>query len=384
MKIFIIVQFHNGIGYLARISVIARELGKFADVTVFSGGRRVNFALGESFRFVQLPAMHWAADSDAGLLPVDSLMSAETCLAERSRILVDAYRNDPPDIVITEFFPFTPRFYGATLDGLLDEIRQSNPRPFLFSSIRAFPRVTFLDSDLSPDWIRQRLLDDYDGVFHHVDPALFPMAALGDYLNAALRDVPVYQTGFVRKPCVPPAGKAGQGILLTVGGGNSRSAVILKKWIEAVRLLPKSLYPVHAVCGPLMPSDDRKQLHQLTMDGIVLHDSVSDMDALMQDCRAVVCMGGYNTLIEALSLQKPVLAFASGAYEDQHFQIARYAELGMLRKGDASWSGEEIAAAMSDLIHFFPSSEISVQGASETARILWQMAHSRRQKHQLV
>lgn len=370
MKISIIVQFHNGIGHLSRISVIAHELAKFAEVTVFSGGRPVDFPLGESVRLVQLPAMHWTAGSHTGLLPADPLLSVEECLAKRSRILVQAYRNDAPDIVITEFFPFTPSFYGATLDGLLNEIRRTSPRPLLFSSIRAFPRVTFLDSDLSPTWIRQSLLEDYDGVLHHVDPEIFPLASLGDYLNAALRDIPVYQTGFVRKHCTASTTGVGQGILLTVGGGNSKSAILLKKWIESVRLLPKSLYPVHAVCGPLMSYEDKIKLHQLAVDGVVLHDSVHNMDDLMQACRAVVCMGGYNTLIEALSLQKPVLSFASGNYEDQHFQIARYAELGMLKKGEASWSHDEIAKAISGLISFAPPRKISSNGAAETARIL--------------
>jgi predicted glycosyltransferase len=374
MKISIIVQFHNGIGHLARVSAIASELAKFADVTVFSGGRPVAFPLGKSVRLVQLPVLHWAAYSNAGLLPDDPLLTLEECQTERSKILVESFRHDAPNIIITEFFPFTPDFYGTTLDGLLSEIRRTRPRPLLFCSIRAFPRVTFLDANLSPVSIRQRLVENYDGVLHHVDPEVFPMASLGEFLNAALRDVPVYQTGFVRKPYGKPPSGAGQGILLTVGGGNPRSAVLLKKWIESVRLLPKSLYPVHAVCGPLMQPDDRQQLYQLAVDGVVLHDSLPNLDVLMRDCRAVVCMGGYNTLIEALSLHKPILSFASGTFEDQHFQIERYAELGMLKKGDANWSHAEIAEAISGLINFSPSVKISANGAAETARILKQIA----------
>lgn len=370
MKITIVVQFHNGIGHLARISAIARELGKFADVTIFSGGRPIDFPLCESVRFVQLPAMRWNPEVGASLIPVDPNLSAEECLRERGRILAESYRNSLPDVVITEFFPFTPGFYGTTLNELMSEINRSNPRPLLLCSIRAFPRVTYLDSDVSPDWIRQRLLEDYDGVLHHVDPEIFPLPSLGLYVTAALRGIPVYQTGFVRKPFVARAEKSPAGILMTVGGGNARSAVLLKKWIDSVKFSSNTLYPIHAVCGPLMSSEDKAMLRHSATDGIVLHDSVSDLDHLMQKCRAVVCMGGYNTLVEALSLRKPVLAFSSGTHEDQHFQINRYSECGLLIKGDANWSPSQIAQAIDALADFVPSGGISTDGAARTAEIV--------------
>ncbi len=370
MKVSIVVQFHNGIGHLARVSAIAKELARFSDVTIFSGGRPVDFRLGDSIRFVQLPAMRWNPEVGANLLPVDPDLSADECISERSRILVEAYTNDRPDVVITEFFPFTPGFYGSTLDALIEAINCSTPRPLLLCSIRAFPRVTYLDSDVSPDWIRQRLLKDYDGVLHHVDPAIFPLSSLGSYLTEALRGVPVHQTGFVRKPIVAPTKTDGKGILLTVGGGNAKSASLLMKWFEGVRLLPKRLYPVHAVCGPLMSIEDKAKVRASAGEGVILHDTVPNLDALMLECEAVVCMGGYNTLVEALSLHKPVLAFASGIHEDQHVQIARYADSGLLVEGNAGWTPREIADAMESLIDFSPRHDILTSGATKTAEIL--------------
>ena len=379
MKVSIVVQFHNGIGHLARISAIARALTRFAEVTIFSGGRPVEFQLAEKLKFVQLPAVHWNAEEGGCLRPVNPGMSLDECLSERSRILIEAYRNSPPDIVITEFFPFSPELYGATLDGLLDEIRQSNPRPLLFCSIRAFPRFTKLDADAPAEWIRGRLSADYSGVFHHVDSEIFPLSSLGDYLNMALAGIPVYQTGFVRKPVAAPHKECGQGILMTVGGGNANSALLLKKWIEAVDLLPEALHPVHAVCGPLMPDGDRTMLRKIAGDRVILHDRVPDMDVLMQECCAVVCMGGYNTLIEALSLKKPVLSFPSGTYEDQHFQIRRFAECGLLMRGEPSWTPREIAEAIELLLDFVPARPLLACGAEKTADWLKEFWQSTRE-----
>lgn len=368
-----IVQFHNGIGHLARVSAIAKELEKIAQVTIFSGGRPVGFPVSSTIKFVQLPAMTWKAESGAALVPLDPHMTAEQCFNERSRILLESFQCNRPDIVITEFFPFTPGFYGTTLNALIDEINQTSPKPLLISSIRAFPRVTLLDSELEPDWIRERLLDNYHAVLHHADPAIFPLSSLGSFINKALEGVIVHQTGFVRKPINTEPSEQAQGILMTVGGGNAKSATLLKKWISSTRHLPKSLFPIHAVCGPLMSQEDRASIHQLAQPGVTVHDSVADLDCLMQACRAIVCMGGYNTLIEALSLQKPVLSFASGFHEDQHFQIDQYSQHGLLMKGDVNWTPEEIAQAIISVMNFKPNPSLAFDGAQRTAEIIQQL-----------
>ncbi len=372
MNISIILQFGTGIGHLARVSAIANELRKFAEVTVFSGGRSVDFRFDDAIRFVQLPAMYWEpAVPGAILKPVDPAWSSEECQKERSRILVQDYRNSRPAIVLTEYFPFSPGRFGSTLDDLLEEIRISTPRPLLFSSIRSLPQLTNINPQVSPEWIRKILLEDYDGVIHHADPSIFPITSLGAYFVSALSEIPVYQTGFVRKPLPLKSNEQPKGILLTVGGGNAKAALLMKKWLDAVEYISPELYPVHAVCGPLMPLESKTLLREVKSPEVIIHESVSDLDELMQKCCAVVCMGGYNTLIEALSLQKPVLSFASGMHEDQHFQIERFAERGLLVKGDPDWSPEEIASAIESVVSFSPSGRIIFDGAEKTAKFIF-------------
>ncbi len=373
MRISSILQFGVGIGHLARISAIADELIKFAEVTIYCGGKPVDFVLNEAVHFVQLPPIHWKWAAKTKIMSVEPNMSASECLAEQSRILVEGYRANRPDIVITEYFPFSPGRFGSSLDELMVEVRNSTPRPLMLCSVRASPRSDHFDSQVSPEWINQCLREHYDAVFHHVDPAVFPLPSLDSYLNVALSGIPVFQTGFTRKQVSAPPTAHTKGILLTIGGGNPMGASWLKKWIAAVEYLSKDLYPVHAVCGPLMSADDRADIHRMKPDALVLHDSVANLDELMQQCRAVVCMGGYNTLIEALSLRKPVLAFASCTHHDQHFQIDRFGELGMLVKGHDHWSAVEIAGAIEALVDFSPNGCVSTDGAANTAQILKKM-----------
>ncbi len=343
---------------------------------MFSGGRSVDFRFDPAVRFVQLPAMSWDPVPGAVLKPVDPGWSSEECLSERSRILVDEYRKIQPDIVLTEYFPFSPGRFGSTLDALLDEIRNSSPRPLLFASIRSFPQLTNVYPQVSPYWVRKLLREDYNGVIHHADPLIFPISSLGPYFVSALSGIPVYQTGFVRKPVATHFTDQCRGILLTVGGGNAQSAGLMQKWMAAVRYLSPELYPVYAVCGPLMPQESRMSLRASKPAEVILHDSVSNLDELMEKCCAVVCMGGYNTLVEALSLRKPVLSFPSGTHEDQHFQIDRFSDYGLLRKGDVNWSPQQIAAAIESVLAFSPLRQITTEGAEQTAKFIYESWHS--------
>ncbi len=371
MNVSIIVQYSEGIGHLARISAIADSLKKFAKVKVFSGGRKIDFPINEDIDFIQLPEMYWDRGIEAGLKPVDKTRNIDECLAERSKILVEHYRAEIPDILITEYYPFTPGFLGNTLDGLFCEIDLSNPKPSIFCSIRTFPKITYIDSNTEPDWINDRLKKYYSGVLHHADSEIFPVPSLGAYINKSLCGVKYYQTGFVRKRINNPPNVECKGLLFTIGGGNARNASLLKKWIQASEKLPKDLYPIKVVCGQLMSDEDKIDIKKIIHEGIIFYDHVKNMDHLMQESRAIVCMGGYNTLVEALSLKKPILSFPTDAYGDQDFQVQRFFERGLLIKGNVNWSVEEIANEIERLSEFTPSNSIDFNGAEKTAKILF-------------
>jgi predicted glycosyltransferase len=120
----------------------------------------------------------------------------------------------------------------------------------------------------------------------------------------------------------------------------------------------------------LINAEDRKSIHALQDAAITVHDQVTNMDELMSSSRAIVCMGGYNTLVEALSLKKPVLAFPNGALGDQSFQVSALHSQGMLLKGDQSQSEYETAAQMNELLTFRPRHVIDCNGADRSVEIV--------------
>ena len=160
------------------------------------------------------------------------------------------------------------------------------------------------------------------------------------------------------------------GLLLTVGGGNAAAARLLKRWITAARAGSPDLFPIVAVCGPLMQSEDRELIHAEKGPNVTVYDWVSNMDDLITSSRAVVCLGGYNTPIEALSQNKPVLAFPDSGLGDQVFQINTLHSEGLLLQGDSSHSESEITASMNELLSFRSRHAIDCNGAERSVEIV--------------
>jgi hypothetical protein len=75
-------------------------------------------------------------------------------------------------------------------------------------------------------------------------------------------------------------------------------------------------------------------------------------------------------LAEALSLNKPVLAFPSSAHGDQNFQVSALHAQGMVLRGDAAQSDDEITALMNELLNFCPRHSIDCDGANRSVEIV--------------
>jgi predicted glycosyltransferase len=370
IETFLIFQYSNGVGILNRCSIFAEALSAISHVNMFSGGKPINgYSAPSNVNFVQLPATRWDRTSDSSM-PVDPAYSIPEIERMRSELLVESYVRIRPRIVIIDYFPFAPRRFGNTLSELFNLINQEQDRPIVICSIRTYPRETEVDGT----WINEQLHKNFSCVLHHTDSKLFPLTSFGPYLQAALSGVTVWQTGFIRRALNrKDYDRASSGLLLTVGGGGPRGAELLKRWISAARAGSSELFPINAVCGPMMDIQDREELHTEQDADVTIHDWVANMDQFFSSCRAVVCMGGYNTLVEALSLRKPVLAFPHSEIGDQVFHInALYAQ-SMLLKGDRSQSENEITTLMNRLLNFHPQRLIDFDGAKRSVEIVKQL-----------
>jgi predicted glycosyltransferase len=381
IEAFVIFQYSNGVGHLSQCSTIARSLGSIAHVTMFSGGRPIKGYLPPAgVDFVQLPAIRWGTAADASAVPIDAGYTMAKTERIRSKLLVDHYLRLKPKIIVIEYFHFAPKRFGKTLDGLFDTIDREQESPIVICATRIYPmRRWEADADADAARINEQLRKHFSGVFHHADPKLFPLTSLGPYLQSALSGVRVWQTGFVRRPLAQTGGsdRSAKGLLLTIGGGGALGARLLVRWIKAAKAGSPDLLPVNAVCGPLMDVEDLKLVRAEQNENVTVHDWVANMDELIGSSRAVVCMGGGNTLVEALSLKKPVLAFPHDELPDQAFQVNTLHAHGMLLKGDPSLGESEMTALMNKLLRFAPQHPIDCDGADRSLEIIRQLLGAR-------
>jgi predicted glycosyltransferase len=334
---------------------------------MFSGGKAIlGYSAPPGVDFVQLPAVRWDLGAGATPVPVDPGYTMADVERIRSELLVENYNRKKPKLVIIEYFPFSARRFGATLDRLFDVINKERKKPIVICSLRTYPRQPW-DKDADAPWINEQLRLNFACVFHHADPKLFPLASLGPYMQSALSGIAVRQTGFIRRPFVKvDQDQTAKGLLLTVGGGSAFGARLLKRLINAARAGSPDLFPINAVCGPMMDPGDRRMVRAEADANVTVHDWVVNLDSLTSSSRAVVCMGGYNTLVEALSLKKPVLAFPNSELGDQSFQVNALHAQGMLMKGDPSQNEVEITDLMNKLLKFRPRHSIDCDGVERS------------------
>jgi predicted glycosyltransferase len=95
-------------------------------------------------------------------------------------------------------------------------------------------------------------------------------------------------------------------VLVTAGGGEDGYA-LLKAYLEGVKELPERLRVRSLlVTGPDMPKSERESLAELAAECDWVHfmEFTDDLTAYMAAADLVVCMCGYNTVCELMSLNK--------------------------------------------------------------------------------
>src|SRR5437660_3135264 len=134
-----------------------------------------------------------------------------------------------------------------------------------------------------------------------------------------------------RKPRPPLCWRAcprGKVALCVVGGGHDGGA-LAEAFVEAD--FPPDTTAV-MVTGPLMPWETRQRLHRAAQrrTRLELLEFVPDPVPLIERADCVIAMGGYNTVCEVLSFEKPALIVPRVTEPEQEIRARRMQELGLL------------------------------------------------------
>jgi predicted glycosyltransferase len=324
-RVFFYVQHLLGIGHIARASRIARALvGGGFEVTVVTGGLPVPGFPADGIRTVALPPVVASNAGFSGLAEADGTAAGEEFLNRRRDLLLSAFHEARPDVVILEAFPFGRRQMRFELLPLLEAIERAKPRPKLLSSVRDIlqeNRKAGRDAETAA-----LVRDHFDAVLVHGDPAFvrledtFPLAS-------DIADKVVY-TGIVAPT---PAGEPSETYdIIASAGGGAVGMGLLAAASRAAALLPADLRWL-LISGPNLPERDFAELAGDTLPNVTVARFRKDFPSLLRSARVSVSQAGYNTVGDLLRTDcRPILIpFVAGGETEQTVRAERLQALGL-------------------------------------------------------
>ena len=368
-----------GLGHLRRNLAIATYLLRTTrqlQIVLLSGSPvATRFPMPRGLSVVSLPSVVKVAPEEYAAR--DRQVSIGIVSRARAAIIADVARRFQPDAVLVDHAPQGMR--GELLP-MFDALRRDVPEARIVLGLR-----DILDDPASVrrTWGENGVLDTlehvYDRVLVYGSRDILDVATAYGIPNR-LRSRISY-CGYIARPedslphALPIATTdlpVGPYVLGTAGGGEDGIPVLRATLQAAARVGIQGLL----VTGPLMRSDVREELvaEAAAVDGARVVEFVPDLERVMAGASAIVTMGGYNTLCEAVGSRVPtVVVPRTWPRREQAIRAGLFAARGLVRvvePGDDLT--ERLVASLRDALADGPRSVngIDLEGARRVREAL--------------
>ncbi|MBB3407033.1 putative glycosyltransferase [Rhizobium sp. BK316] len=371
-RIFFYVQHLLGIGHIARASRIANALVKDGfEVTVVTGGLPVPGFPGDGVKTIELPPVVASNVGFSGLADADGQAAGEEFLSRRRDLLLKAFEEAKPEVVIIEAFPFGRRQMRFELLPLLDAIEKANPRPKLLSSVR-----DILQENRKPgrDEETVKLVrDHFDAVLIHGDPDFvrledtFPLTAdIVDRLR---------YTGLVAPPPAPEPSETFD--IIASAGGGAVGLELIRAVRDAAALLPADIRWL-LITGPNLPAADFSALSEDAPANVTLVRFRKDFPSLLRGAKVSISQAGYNTVGDLLRTQcrSILIPFVAAGETEQTVRAERLQALGLAEiLPEKGLTLDDVKAAVERALAAppRPAVRLDLDGAAKSAAIIRSM-----------
>ncbi|WP_114008584.1 glycosyltransferase family protein [Cohaesibacter intestini] len=373
-KVMFYVQHLLGIGHLARASRISAALIEEGfDVTVVTGGKRVEGFPGKGIKHVALPGIASDNASFSKLIDENGTPVDDAFKAMRAELLIKTYHDIAPDFVLVEAFPFGRRQVRFELLPLMETIQASDNKPIVIGSVR-----DILQEKIKPSRNEDTVqyIDQYfDHIFVHGDPDFMPFEATFPLFDR-IKDKVRY-TGIVAAP--PPEEPEDTFAVVVSAGGGAVGRDLVTASLEAAKNSP---LPGNwcIITGPNLPQVEFEQFRADAPSHVQIERFRTDFASLLKGASLSVSQSGYNTVCDILRAQcgSVLVPYTSGGETEQTRRAEKLEGLGLatyLNSDDLS--GPTIVAAMReemDRMARRPAFKISLDGAKTTAHMLRALA----------
>ena len=332
-----------GIGHLVRSAEIVRELARDSHVLLVTGGEIPGgFRLPENIDTLQLTPLKTSPDFSS-LQLCDFSRSLEETRAIRRTLLLEAFNELKPDVLVTELFPFGRKHFRFELLPLLERARsQHSRRTLVVSSVRDI-LVARKDQEEYEERVCSLVNSFYDLVLVHGDEKFLKLDESFSRVSD-LRCTMAY-TGYVVQQNKNDADKTygfplveqkRPTIVVSNGSGQYLTGqMLLESVLRAAHLLQGQIpHEFHVFAGPLMPENAYHRLQTLAAryGNIRLSRYTPDLAAVLKSAELSVSMAGYNTVMDILSAGVRALVYpvTSNGDQEQSVRAEKLARMGVL------------------------------------------------------
>ena len=337
MRILIYSHDSFGLGHLRRCRAIAHSLVEHRrdiSVLIISGSPIIgSYSFRSRVDYIRFPGV--VKLRNGGYTPRGLDISIEDAIAIRETIVRSTANVFKPHIFLVDKEPLGLR---GEVGDTLETLHQNGTRLVL-----GLRDVLDEGETLKEEWERkgamQPLCDLYDDIWvYGSEGACDPLEGLD--VPAAVRRKMTY-TGYLRRSVNQAAGPVtldgseidSPFILVTTGGGGDGTTLV--DWV--LRAYEQDPYIPHRaviVFGPFMHRDSQSEFNARIerLDKVHAVDFVPNFEDLMSRSQGVVAMGGYNTVCEILSFDKPSLIVPRSVPRmEQTIRATRMEGLGLVK-----------------------------------------------------
>ena len=301
-----------GLGHTRRHLAVARaliEMSPESSVLLATGSEIVSrLAPMQAIDILKLPGLRKVSNEEYASRRLRIAVSEIRAL--RSALLRAAVKAYRPTVVLVDKHPFGVK--GEFRAGL-EDLRAAGGRTVL-----GLRDILDEPSHVLEEWsayrMQERMAESCDLVLIYGDRAVFDPIA--EYQFSDVLAARTCFCGYVvnekeaepASESCPPASSREQGVppvVLATAGGGEDGFLLLQTFIHAAAGAP---WEGVAVAGPMSPGPELKTLQRLAARANVrLYPFVSELSQMFPTVDALVCMGGYNTLVEAVSTGVPTV-----------------------------------------------------------------------------
>jgi len=348
MKLFtkkrkIVVYSHDtfGLGNIRRMLVIAQSLVEedpYTSVLIISGSPMLHaFRIPPQIDYIKLPCL--SRTLQGGYIAKFLDIEYEQIIRIRRNIICSSILDFEPDLILVDKKPFG---VGDELSSALNELQQQGHRAkavLLLRDILDSPENTI--NVWKKNAYHQAIQSFYDRVLVVGSQNIFDLSK--EYQFPETSQSKVHYCGYIARKHILSStleirkvyGMANERLVLVTSGGGEDGFQLLKCYLQGLSLQAMDMnVKTLMICGPEMPENQCNKLKGMAekCGNIIIQNFTDDMLACMQSADLVVCMGGYNTVCELLTLNKRAIVVPRiNPVQEQWIRADRMARQGLLQ-----------------------------------------------------